>query len=816
MSVAEKYLTLDYGPSPEDPKEALAWLDSHKRHFGYFINGAFQPPAAGEYFDSSDPATGEKLASIAQGGAADINVAVAAARAAFGPWQAVGGNARARYLYAMARHIQKHSRRLAVLETLDNGKPIRESRDIDIPLVARHFYYHAGWAQILESEFPGQVACGVVGQIIPWNFPLLMLAWKIAPALACGNTVVLKPAEFTPITALAFAEICLEIGLPPGVVNIVTGDGRTGATLVEHPDVDKIAFTGSTEVGRIIRQATAKSHKKISLELGGKSPFIIFEDADLDSAVEGLVDGIWFNQGQVCCAGSRLLMQESIAEALVSKIRARMETLRIGSPLDKAIDIGAIVAQVQLDRIRKLVKQGVEEGASCWQPSTALPERGLYFPPTLLCNVHPTSTVAQQEIFGPVLAALTFRTPREAVELANNTTYGLAASVWSESINVALHVAAQIKAGVVWVNSTNLFDAACGFGGYRESGYGREGGREGLLEYLEPRWFKNAPKLGPTPLAIDEKTREGIRQLEEKAKRHLPEHLNDEDDEDWASTAPIDRTVKLYIGGKQARPDSGYSLPVHGPDGTLLGEIPLGNRKDIRNAVEAAHKAESWAKATAHNRAQVLYYIAENLVQREREIAERLALVVGDDQAEKEVRTGVERIFSYAAWTDKFDGQVHNPPFRNIAIAMKEAVGVLGIVCPTEMPLLGFFSTVLPAIAMGNTVVAIPSEHYPLIIGDLYQLFDTSDLPGGVVNIVTGRATELLKTLAEHDDVDGIWCFGDDKAAARAKELSIGNLKQVFTNEGRVIDWFNRERGEGRWYLEHATQVKNIWVPYGE
>lgn len=815
MSVAEKYLSLEYGPAPEDPKEVLAWLDSHKRRFGHFINGEFCAPQKGEYFDSNDPATGERLASAAQGSAGDVNAAVVAARAAFEPWQKIGDHARARYLYAIARHVQKHSRRLAVLETMDNGKPIRESRDIDIPLVARHFYYHAGWAQILDSEFPDHVPCGVVGQVIPWNFPLLMLAWKIAPALACGNTVVLKPAEFTPLTALAFAEICQEIGLPPGVVNIVTGDGRTGAALVEHPDVDKIAFTGSTEVGRIIRKATAKSHKKLSLELGGKSPYIIFEDADLDSAVEGLVDGIWFNQGQVCCAGSRLLMQESIAEALVTRIRARMETLRIGSPLDKAIDIGAIVAQVQLDRIRKLVKQGVEEGASCWQPSTALPDRGLYFPPTLLCNVHPTSTVAQEEIFGPVLAAMTFRTPREAVELANNTTYGLAASVWSESINVALHVAAQIKAGVVWVNSTNLFDAACGFGGYRESGYGREGGREGLLEYLQPSWFKNAPPLRPAPLAVESQGSEKpTGSMGGGGKAGTPSPIFPSSL--WNSESVIDRTVKLYIGGKQARPDSGYSLPVHAPDGSLLGEIPLGNRKDIRNAVEAAHKAEGWGKATAHNRAQVLYYIAENLVQRANEIAARLGRVVGKEQARNEVQAGIERIFSYAAWADKFDGEVHNPPVRNVAIAMKEPVGVLGIVCPSEMPLLGFLSTVPPAIAMGNTVIAIPSEQYPLIISDLYQLFDTSDVPGGAVNIVTGRATELMKTLAEHDDVDGIWCFGDEAAAARAKELSIGNLKQVFTNEGRAIDWFNREQAEGRWFLEHATQVKNIWVPYGE
>jgi len=595
MSIAEKFVAMEYGPAPEDPKEALTWLDHHGRRFGHFIDGTWRKPVAGTYFETTDPSIGEKLADVAQGSAADIDTAVHAASAALPKWQALTPHARARYLYALARTMQKHSRRLAVLETIDNGKPIRESRDIDIPLVIRHFYHHAGWAQLLEQEFPGYTACGVVGQIIPWNFPLLMLAWKIAPALATGNTVVLKPAEFTPLTALAFAEICQEVGLPPGVVNIVTGDGSTGEALVKHADVAKIAFTGSTEVGRAIRGATATSHKRLSLELGGKSPFIIFEDADLDSAVEGLVDGIWFNQGQVCCAGSRLLMQESIAEPLIAKVRDRMSTLRAGAPLDKSIDIGAIVDRVQLDRIKRLVDQGVAEGATCWQPQIELPSRGLYYPPTLLSNVHPTSIVAQQEIFGPVLATMTFRTPSEAVELANNTVYGLAACVWSESINVALHVASQLKAGVVWVNCTNLFDASCGFGGYRESGYGREGGREGLLEYLEPAWFKNAPALPAMKPA-------GGQNLDQKST-----------DEYGPASRAIDRTVKLYIGGKQARPDSGYSMEVRAADGWLLGEAPLGNRKDIRNAVEATHKASAWAKSTAHTRAQVLYYMAENL-----------------------------------------------------------------------------------------------------------------------------------------------------------------------------------------------------------
>src|SRR5919106_1402175 len=483
-SIHDIFSTMAYGPAPEAVAPAHAWLERHGRRFGLFIGGGWTDPD-GETFETLNPATGKPLARLTQAGAADVDRAVRAARAAQPGWWALGGHGRARHLYALARQIQKHSRFFAVLESLDNGKPIRESRDIDVPLVARHFYHHAGWAQLMERELPGRVPVGVVGQIIPWNFPLLMLAWKIAPALAMGNTVVLKPAEFTSLTALRFAELCAEAGLPPGVGNIITGDGRTGEALVAHPDVNKIAFTGSTEVGRVIRTATAGSGKKLSLELGGKSPFIVFDDADLDSVVEGVVDAIWFNQGQVCCAGSRMLMHEGIAEPLVTKLRARMEKLRVGSPLDKAIDMGAIVAPVQLERIRGLVQQGVSEGATMWQPSWACPTEGCFYPPTLFTGVEPSSTIAQVEIFGPVLVTMTFRTPDESVALANNTQYGLAASIWTESINLALDIAPKIKAGVVWVNSTNMFDAAAGFGGYRESGFGREGGREGMYEYLK-------------------------------------------------------------------------------------------------------------------------------------------------------------------------------------------------------------------------------------------------------------------------------------------------------------------------------------------
>ena len=794
MSILESFATMEYGPAPEAAKDAQEWLAQHGRRFGHFIGGAWTPPAGGEFFSTADPSTGEALAEVAQGNAADVDAAVRAARTALGPWQALDGHARARYLYALARQVQKHSRRLAVLETLDNGKSIRETRDIDIPLVARHFYHHAGWAHLLEQEFPGYVACGVVGQIIPWNFPLLMLAWKIAPALAAGNTVVLKPAEFTPLTALAFAEICQEVELPAGVVNIVTGDGRTGEALVQHSDVDKIAFTGSTEVGRIIRKATARSSKKLSLELGGKSPFLVFDDADLDSAVEGLVDGIWFNQGQVCCAGSRLLVHEPVQEALLHKLRRRMETIRLGPPLDKAIDMGAIVAPVQLERIRRLVEQGIGEGATCWQPGNPLPQHGLYYPPTLLTNVHPSSIVAQQEIFGPVLTTMSFRTFEEAVELANNTVYGLAASVWSENINVALDVAARLKAGVVWINATNLFDAACGFGGYRESGFGREGGREGMYEYLEPAWFAGAAAVAAAVAPGPSVGADGN-----------------------SGVAPaIDWTVKQYIGGKQARPDSGYSFPVYSAAGALIAEAPLGNRKDIRNAVEAAHKADGWSRSTAHLRAQILYYLGENLSQRAEAVAERLAKIESAEEARAEVDLSVRRIFSYAAWADKYDGAVHNPPMRNVALAMNEPVGVVGLIAPPERPLLALLSLVLPAIAAGNTVVAVPSERYPLVIGDLYQLLDTSDVPGGVVNLVAGRSLELAGVLGAHDDVDAVWWFGDAEGSALVKEASIGNMKQVWSNEGRAIDWTNPQQAEGRLFLRHATQVKNIWVSYGE
>ncbi len=790
--VAEIYQKMSYGPAPEQADYVLDWLAQHGEGFGFFIGGKWvKPLKPAQTLDSFNPATGEKLAAISIAGLDDVDAAVTAAGQAYATWSRAPGHERARVLYALARLIQKNSRFLAVLETLDNGKPIRETRDIDVPLAARHFYHHAGWAQLLAEEFPKHQSLGVVGQVIPWNFPFLMLAWKIAPAIAAGNCVVLKPAEYTSLTALYFAELAHEAGVPPGVINIITGAGQTGAWLTEHDDVAKVAFTGSTEVGRIIREKTAGSGKKLTLELGGKSPFIIFEDADLDSAVEGLVDAIWFNQGEVCCAGSRLLVEESIADRLVKKIKARLEKFRLGDPLDKAIDMGAIVDPVQLESIRNLVSMSAREGAEIWQPSIPCPDTGSFYLPTLITNVAPSNTAVTQEIFGPVLTIMSFRTLQEAALLANNTRYGLAASVWSENINRALEVAGQIKAGVVWVNTTNQFDAACGFGGYRESGFGREGGREGMFEYLKLKdeWLPEGKAVLPTP---------------------TPSPASEN------SVRGIDRTHKHYIGGKQTRADGGNTSLVTTQEGREAERVSKGNRKDIRDAVEAAFNAAFWASTTAHTRAQILYYMAENLNIRAGEFQNWLKDLTGASpkMAKKEVGCAISRLFSAAAWADKYDGLVHAPPIRNISLAVNEPLGVLGIVCPDSFAFLSFISLLAPAMAMGNRSVIVPSQRYPLLATDFYQILETSDVPGGVVNIVTGDRDELACVLAGHAQVDGLWYHGSAEGSRAVEQLSTSNLKRTWVNDGKARDWMDPAKGEGRQFLREATQVKNIWLPY--
>ncbi|SPE50461.1 putative aldehyde dehydrogenase DhaS [Verrucomicrobia bacterium] len=475
----------DYAPAPETSE----YIKIPPRH-ELFIDGKFVPPVGGKYFEDINPATEEKLTEIALGGETDVDVAVKAARRAYQQvWGKMAGRERSKYLFRIARIIQEKSRELAVLETMDGGKPIKETRDVDLPIVAAHFFYHAGWADKLEYAFPNRrpEPLGVVGQIIPWNFPLLMAAWKIAPALTCGNTVVIKPSKTTSITLLRLAEIFQEAGLPEGVVNVVTGTGETGTAIVRHPDINKIAFTGSTEVGKQLAQLVAGTGKRLTLELGGKAANIVFDDAPIDQAIEGVIAGIYFNMGHVCCAGSRLLVQENVFPTVVRKLRDRIQTLRLGNPLDKNTDIGAINNQPQLEKIRELVESGVQEGAELAQTSCTLPERGFWFPPTFLTGVTASHRVAQEEIFGPVLAVMTFRTPEEAVERANNTPYGLSAGVWTDKGSKIFKIVNQLRAGVVWANTFNKFDPTSPFGGYKESGFGREGGLQGLLAYLNLR-----------------------------------------------------------------------------------------------------------------------------------------------------------------------------------------------------------------------------------------------------------------------------------------------------------------------------------------
>ena len=783
--IIQNFKNISYGPAPEDSKDVMLWINSLNHPNLLFINGKWIKSKSSKKIQVINPATNKKLTTLAVSNKSDVNEAVGAAKKSFASWSKTSSDTRAKYLYALARLIQKHSRFLSVLETIDNGKPIRETRDIDIPLVARHFYYHAGWAKKIDTN--KQKPIGVIGQIIPWNFPLLMLAWKIAPAIAAGNTVVLKPAEFTSLTALYFAELCQKARLPKGVVNIITGDGSTGEIITSHQDTKKIAFTGSTEVGKKIIQSSAEQEKKLTMELGGKSPFIVFEDADLDSAVEGVVDAIWFNQGQVCCAGSRLLVQESVEKLFVKKLKARMEKLRVGNPLDKSIDIGAIVAPVQLKKIQSIVKKGEKEGSKLWQPSWACPTDGLFYPPSIFTNVSPSSFIAQVEIFGPVLSVLNFRTPSEAVSIANNTPYGLAASIWSENINLALDIAPKIKAGVIWINSTNLFDAACGFGGYKESGFGREGGLEGIRAYQD----KTLPEAPKTAIKIN------------RNKVILPS---------------IDATPKLYVGGKQKRPDSGYSFNQMSAQKEFICDIARANRKDVRDAVEAASKSKIGI-LNNFNRSQILFYLAENLSQRKETFVNLLMSITGVNKitALKEFEQSCERIFYYASMADKFEGNIHNPPMRGLTLAVKEPIGIIASLMCEYKPLLSLTTTISSLFANGNASLIVPSEKTSLIATSLYQVFETSDIPAGSINILTSRNNELNTTLAQHENIDGIWSFSNiSSTRSDIIKDTVFNLKRYWCPKNNRIDWSNESEEFLNAFLYESSQVKNIWIPYGE
>ena len=810
--------TLDYGPAPESEAKTREWLKSHGSKFAHYIDGAWQSPKNGGHFKTINPArSDEVLAEIALGTKEDVDAAIDAAKKAFPGWSSHSGHERARYLYAIARAIAKHARIFAVLESLDNGKPIRETRDIDIPVVIRHFYYHAGWAQTMDREFPGYRAGGVIAQIIPWNFPFLMLAWKIAPAIAAGNTVVIKPSKSTPLTALLLADILLnEVKLPPGVVNILTGDSKTGTMLYEHPVPWKVTFTGSTDVGRIIRKGTAGSRKHLTMELGGKSPFIVFDNADLDSAIEGVVNGIWFNEGQVCCAGSRLLVQESIHDDFIKRLKRRMGKLRVGNPLDKTMDMGAINNAEQLKKIKELMEIGKKEGALMWQPENVVcPKGGYFLPPTLFTNVEPSHTIAQEEIFGPVLVTLTFRTPAEAIQLANNTRYGLAASIWSQDIDTAMDVARKVKAGTIWINSTNLFDAAAGFGGYKESGYGREGGREGMYDVLVEKDHEpldsHITLAQNAPFNSSRESASGLThgKFPPKADAPLAQTTHE------SPINQIDRTYRFLIGGKFARPDQAGSFSITSPSGELLAVVGEANRKDVRNAVESARGAlPSWFESAAHLRAQILYFWAENLSNEKERFADGIVAQIGCtvDAAMEEVEQSVSRLFDFAAYADKFGGLVQPVLGRRLVVGLREPVGVIGMRAPEDSPLLGLISIVAPAVAMSNTVVVVAGK-YAMTAMDLVQVIQHSDVPGGVINILTAQNPDTIaKVLAEHEDVDAIWSFGNSESSKVAEEASISNMKQTWVSDGESVDWRSIKSEK---LLLKSTQVKNIWVPYG-
>ena len=564
-----------------------------------------------------------------------------------------------------------------------------------------------------------------------------------------GKLIIIKAAEQTPLTAMYFDQLCEEAGLHSGVINMINGDGVIGD------------------------------------ELGGKSAFIVFEDADLDAAVEGLVDSIWFNQGEVCCAGSRLLVQAEVADELHQKIKQRIKTLRLGLSLDKSTDIGSLVSKTQFQRVSEMVGEGLNHGGELFQACDLNSERN-YYPPTLITEVDSSHPLVQEEIFGPVLVSMTFRTQSEAIDLANNSRYGLAASIWSENINRAMDVAPKVKAGVIWINCHNQFDASCGFGGIKESGFGREGGKEGLYEYLKPQGLKSSSPSNSASVSVKEEA--------------------------------IDRTLKLYIGGKQVRPDGGHSLATYNADGSQAAYVGSGNRKDIRNAISAASKASAWSSLSGHARAQVIYFIAENLAVRESEWVERLITLCGitKKQAKTEFDESISRLFSYAAWADKYDGAVHSAPYRGVTMALPEPIGVLAQIAPENSPLLSTISLIAPAIAMGNRVVMIPSQKFASVALELVQTFETSDVPAGVINIVTGNKQELAEQLAGHAEADAMWCWAGPELVSSVESISAKDLKRLWVNDDADRDWIDPMQGEGLEFLRNASEIKNIWTPYGD
>ncbi|XP_025052309.1 aldehyde dehydrogenase family 16 member A1 isoform X3 [Alligator sinensis] len=742
-----------------------AWLDAHGRSLGHFIDGKWSKPEGRETWVCKSPATGKSLATTLQGQWEDVEAAVQAATKGFETWSRLACHARARHLYNLTRMIQKHQNTLTVLESLDTGKPVTEARVCDLPLIVRHFYHHAGWAQLMRVEMGGWEPLGVVSAIIPSGSPLVLLAWKVCPALAMGNTVVVLAPPTAQLSALLLAELCTQAGLPSGILNVIAGAEALAGVLATHPGVDAIAFTGSAEL------------------LGGGAPLV--------------------------------LVQETVAGALVQRLKARLGALRVGEALDRTTDVGGLVDEVWRAALQAHVDEAEAEGAKVFQSWPALPAQGSFYPPTLIVEADTTSRCVREEVFGPVLVVLPFRTTKEAIALANSTPGGLAASIWTEKLPLAMEVACSLQVGTVWINGQSMYDAAASFGGCKESGFGCSGGKEGLYEYVRPSWES---RIHSRATDMNYKT---FAASSSAAPFPVPGQAKDPHSgpTQEAHRPSVDRTYKLYCGGAQKRSEGLSSRPILDPTGHLMAYIADGSAKDIRNAVEAAHKAApGWRGRSSHARAQVLFYMAENLGLRQAELAAELAALMGvtPEQAAWEVELSLERLFHWAASCDKHGGGLQDTPLYGTNLLLREPLGVLGIVCPDENPLLSFISLWAPAVAWGNAVIIIPSQCYPLPALGLCQVLDTSDLPGGVLNVITGDRDHLARTLALHQDVQALWYFGSQQGSQLVEWASAGNLKRTWVSCGARRCWEDPSQGAGEEFLSQATHCKSIWVPMGD
>ncbi|XP_070584653.1 aldehyde dehydrogenase family 16 member A1 [Erythrolamprus reginae] len=753
----------------QEPPLLKSWLDSHGRNLGHFINGKWLKPDGRETCTIKNPTTVETLGTTIQGKKEDLDKAVQAAKTAYESWSLLPGHVRARHLYNIARTIQKHQRLLSVLDSLDSGNLIRESQEADLPLVVRHFYHYAGWAQLMEEQMSNWKPLGVVAILIPQSFPLLTLTWKLCSALAMGNTAIVMPSM--PTAALFLAEICTQAGLPPGVFNVLIGDLGLKEVLAHDPGIDKVAFAGTAKVARCLRQSTAGSGKKLCLQLGEKLPFIVFDSADLDSAADAVVDAIWLNRGQVHSAGAQLFIQESISNEFIQCLKHRMGRLRLGDSMDKNTDVGPLINNKQQNFIESLLEEAQAEGAQIFQTSASRPSKELFYPPTLITGVFPTSRCFKAKAF-----------------------------LDCQSLQV----------GTVWINSHNMLDAAAAFGGYKESGHGQNGGKEALYEYVRPIW-ETQPRIGCMNMNFET--------FATSPKTDLPAPCSTVP-ELKADIPRLDQTYKLYYGGSQKRPDSLSSRTIVDHAEKPVAVVADGNVKDILNAVEAAHKAApGWAKKTTHARAQILYYLAENLELRRAEIASKLESLMGIEKEEAlmEVDTSVRRLFYWAAYADKYGGVVQETTLYGACIHFREPLGVVGIACPDKHPLLSFVSLFGAAITRGNCVVIIPSERYPLPALDFIQVLETSDVPAGVVNVISGSRDYLSRSLAEHHDVQAMWYFGSKEGSGLVEWASAGNLKRTWVNYG--VDtrcWTDPEAGSGEEFLYQATQSKSVWMPMGD